>query len=102
MEIDFYAGAPPWAVSPEGPVFKAAAKAIEGVFGREPLFIREGGSIPIVPMIEQIFDTPVLHLGFALPGCNLHSPNEWMSLELYHKGIDVVTRLYDERNSMSQ
>jgi acetylornithine deacetylase/succinyl-diaminopimelate desuccinylase-like protein len=38
----------------------------------------------------------VLLLGFALPGCNLHSPNEWMSLDLYHKGIDVMTRLYDE------
>ncbi|NIN73563.1 MAG: dipeptidase [Gemmatimonadetes bacterium] len=96
MEIDFYAGALPWAVDPAGPVFKAAANAIEGVFGREPLFIREGGSIPIVPMIEQILETPVLHLGFALPGCNLHSPNEWMSLDLYHKGIDIITRLYDE------
>jgi acetylornithine deacetylase/succinyl-diaminopimelate desuccinylase-like protein len=96
MEIDFYAGALAWAVDPAGPVFKAAANAIEGVFQREPLFIREGGSIPIVPMIEQILDTPLLLLGFALPGCNLHSPNEWMSLDLYHKGIDVMTRLYDE------
>jgi acetylornithine deacetylase/succinyl-diaminopimelate desuccinylase-like protein len=95
MEIDFYAGALPWAVDPAGPVFKAAADAIQGVFEREPLFIREGGSIPIVPMIEQILETPVLVLGFALPGCNLHSPNEWMSLDLYHKGIDVMTRLYD-------
>jgi acetylornithine deacetylase/succinyl-diaminopimelate desuccinylase-like protein len=96
LEIDFYAGALAWAVDPAGPVFKAAANAIEGVFEREPLFIREGGSIPIVPMIEQILDTPLLLLGFALPGCNLHSPNEWMSLDLYHKGIDVMTRLYDE------
>ncbi|MGD2216893.1 MAG: dipeptidase [Gemmatimonadales bacterium] len=96
MAIDFYAGALAWAVDPAGPVFKAAAKAIEGVFQRQPLFIREGGSIPIVPMIEQILDTPLLLLGFALPGCNLHSPNEWISLDLYHKGIDVMTRLYDE------
>jgi acetylornithine deacetylase/succinyl-diaminopimelate desuccinylase-like protein len=96
MEIDFYAGALAWAVDPAGPVFKAAANAIESVFGREPLFIREGGSIPIVPMIEQILETPLLLLGFALPGCNLHSPNEWMSLDLYHKGIDIMTRLYDE------
>jgi acetylornithine deacetylase/succinyl-diaminopimelate desuccinylase-like protein len=85
-----------WAVDPAGPVFTAAAGAVEGVFGREPLFIREGGSIPVVPLIEQILETPVLLLGFALPGCNLHSPNEWMSLDLYHKGIDIMTRLYDE------
>ncbi|UCC73609.1 MAG: dipeptidase [Gemmatimonadota bacterium] len=96
MEIDFYASGLPWAVDPAGPVFKAAASAVEGVFKREPLFIREGGSIPIVPMIEQILETPLLLLGFALPGCNLHSPNEWMSLDLYHKGIDIITRLYDE------
>ncbi len=96
MEIDFHSGAMPWAVDPEGPAFKAATTAVIGVFGRDPLFIREGGSIPIVPMIEQILETPVLLLGFALPGCNLHSPNEWMSLDLYHKGIDIMTRLYDE------
>jgi acetylornithine deacetylase/succinyl-diaminopimelate desuccinylase-like protein len=96
MEIDFYASGLPWAVDPAGPVYKAAADAIKPVFEREPLFIREGGSIPIVPMIERILETPVLLLGFALPGCNLHSPNEWMSLDLYHKGIDVMTRLYDE------
>ncbi len=96
MEIDFHSGAMPWAVAPEGPVLQAASNAIEAVFGRSPLFIREGGSIPIVPMIEQILNTPVLLLGFALPGCNLHSPNEWLSLDLYHKGIDIMTRVYDE------
>jgi acetylornithine deacetylase/succinyl-diaminopimelate desuccinylase-like protein len=96
MEIDFHSGAMPWAVEPEGPVIKAASTAIETVFGRSPLFIREGGSIPIVPMIEQILETPVLLLGFALPGCNLHSPNEWISLDLYHKGIEIMTHVYDE------
>ena len=40
-------------------------------------------------------EVPVLLLGFVLPGSNLHSPNEWMSLEMYHKGIDTITRLYD-------
>jgi acetylornithine deacetylase/succinyl-diaminopimelate desuccinylase-like protein len=86
----------PWAADPEGPLFRAAASAVKGVFKREPLFIREGGSIPIVPMIQRVLKTPVLLLGFALPGSNLHSPNEWISLDIYHKGIDLVTRLYDE------
>jgi acetylornithine deacetylase/succinyl-diaminopimelate desuccinylase-like protein len=96
MEIDFHSGAMPWAVEPEGPVIQAASNAIETVFGRSPLFIREGGAIPIVPMIEHILETPVLLLGFALPGCNLHSPNEWISLDLYHKGIEIMTHVYDE------
>jgi acetylornithine deacetylase/succinyl-diaminopimelate desuccinylase-like protein len=47
-------------------------------------------------MIETTLNTPVALIGFALPGCNLHSPNEWISLDLYHKGIDIVARLYDE------
>jgi acetylornithine deacetylase/succinyl-diaminopimelate desuccinylase-like protein len=96
LEIVAHAHAMPWAVDPEGPVFVAASSAVETVFGRTPLFIREGGSIPIVPMIEQVLETPVLLLGFALPGCNLHSPNEWISLELYHKGIAIMANLYDE------
>jgi acetylornithine deacetylase/succinyl-diaminopimelate desuccinylase-like protein len=96
MDIDYHSDGLPWGANPEGPLFVAASTALKDVFGRDPLFIREGGSIPIVPMIEQILNTPVLLLGFALPGCNLHSPNEWISLDLYHKGIDVMARLYDE------
>ncbi|NIR42815.1 MAG: dipeptidase [Gemmatimonadetes bacterium] len=96
MTVQIHADGMPWGADPEGPLFRAASAAIDAVFDREPLFIREGGSIPIVPMIEKVLDTPVLLLGFALPGCNLHSPNEWISLDLYHKGIDVMTRLYDE------
>jgi acetylornithine deacetylase/succinyl-diaminopimelate desuccinylase-like protein len=96
MEIEIHSDGLAWGADPEGPLFRAATTAIQGVFDRAPLFIREGGSIPIVPMIETVLDTPMLLLGFALPGCNLHSPNEWMSLDLYHKGIDIMTRLYDE------
>jgi acetylornithine deacetylase/succinyl-diaminopimelate desuccinylase-like protein len=96
MEIEFHSDGLPWAADPEGPLFTAACSAVKTTFGREPLFIREGGSIPIVPMIEKVLKTPVLLLGFALPGCNLHSPNEWISLDLYHKGIEIMTRLYDE------
>ncbi len=95
MEIERHSFGLPWYADPDGPLFKAAAIAVQGAFGREPLFIREGGSIPIVPMIEKELAVPVLLLGFVLPGSNLHSPNEWMSLEMYHKGIDTITRLYD-------
>jgi acetylornithine deacetylase/succinyl-diaminopimelate desuccinylase-like protein len=96
LEIDMHSDGLAWGADPEGPLFRAATTAILGVFDRQPLFIREGGSIPIVPMIETTLNTPMLLLGFALPGCNLHSPNEWISLDLYHKGIDIMTRLYDE------
>ena len=96
MEIEMHSDGMPWAVDPAGPLFQAAASAVQTAFGKPPLFTREGGSIPIVPLIQQILGSPVLLLGFALPGCNLHSPNEWISLNLYHKGIETITRLYDE------
>ena len=96
IEMEMHSDGLAWAADPKGPLFKAASTAVNDVFGRTPLFTREGGSIPIVPMIEQTLETPVLLLGFALPGSNLHSPNEWISLDLYHKGIEIIARLYDE------
>jgi len=96
VEIDMHSDGQPWAVDPGGPLFQAAGSAVESAFGKAPLFTREGGSIPIVPMIQDILKAPVLLLGFATPGCNLHSPNEWISLSLYHKGIETIARLYDE------
>lgn len=96
MEIEMHSDGMPWAVDPGGPAFQAASSALERAFGKSPLFIREGGSIPIVPMIQKVLGAPVLLLGFALPGCNLHSPNEWISLNLYHKGIETMTCLYEE------
>ncbi len=95
MEIERHSWGLPWYSDPAGPLFRAASTAVKEVFGRGPLFIREGGSIPIVPMIERELGVPVLLLGFVLPGSNLHSPNEWLSIEMYHKGIATVTRLYD-------
>ncbi len=96
IEIERHSFGLPWTADPEGPVFQAASAAVEATFGRAPLFTREGGSIPIVPLFEQVLEVPVLLLGFALPGSNLHSPNEWISLDLYHKGIETLTRLFGE------
>ncbi len=89
-------GGRPWAANPESPLFEAASVALKASFGREPVYIREGGSIPIVPLFEEIFQGPVLLLGFAPPGGNAHAPNEWIDLDVYHKGIETIARLYDE------
>ena len=89
-------GGRPWAGDPDSPLFEAAAAALERSFGRRPVYIREGGSIPIVPLFEEILKGPVLLLGFAPPGGNAHAPNEWMDLETYHLGIETIARLYDE------
>ena len=95
VDLQGHHGARPWAADPEGPVFRAASDALEEAFGREPVFVRNGGSIPIVPLFEELFEAPVLLLGFGLPGANLHAPNEWFDLEMYELGIETVARLYD-------
>ena len=89
-------GGQPWAADPDSPLFEAAAAALEESFGRRPVYIREGGSIPIVPLFEEILEGPVLLLGFAPPGGNAHAPNEWMDMATYHKGIETIARMYDE------
>lgn len=86
----------PWAADPHGPVFDAASAALEAAFGKEPVFVRNGGTIPIVPLFEELFEAPVLLLGFGLPGANLHAPNEWFDLEMFERGVETVARLYDE------
>ena len=93
-EVRSHHGAQPWADVPEGPLAEAASEALEEAFGRRPVLLREGGSIPIIPLFAETFGVQVLPIGFALPGCNLHAPNEWIDLEVYHTGIEALARLY--------
>jgi acetylornithine deacetylase/succinyl-diaminopimelate desuccinylase-like protein len=95
VEITEHHGGTPWVGDPSSPIFEAGAAALEKAFGNKPVFIREGGSIPIVPMFESLFG-PVLLLGFGLPGSNLHAPDEWIDLDMYNKGIVTLVDLYDE------
>ncbi|MDH3428284.1 MAG: dipeptidase [Gemmatimonadota bacterium] len=95
VDVRPHHGGWPWAADPSHPVFDAASAALNTAFGREPVYMREGGSIPIIPLFEQTFKAPVLLLGFGLPGSNLHAPNEWIDLETYHLGIETIARFYD-------
>jgi len=95
VEVNEQHGGTPWVGDPSSPIFEAGAAALEKSFGNKPVFIREGGSIPIVPMFESLFG-PVLLLGFGLPGSNLHAPDEWIDLDMYNTGIMTLVDLYDE------
>jgi len=89
-------GGKPWRAELNGPLFDAARKALHAAFGKEPVITGEGGSIPVVGDFERILGTPVLLLGFGLPGENAHAPNEWMSEEAFRKGMRAVATLWDE------
>jgi len=78
------------------PATKAAARAIEATFGVVPLYIREGGSIPVCASFESILGLPVVLLGFTPPDDHAHAPNEAMDLRNYEAGIRTVARLWYE------
>ena len=87
-------GGRPWRARVEGPYFEAAAEAMGEAFGREPVLMGGGGSIPIVVEFEERLKAPALLVGFSLPGCNLHAPNEWLGVNEFEKGIGALAALY--------
>ncbi|MGK2850768.1 MAG: dipeptidase [Candidatus Limnocylindrales bacterium] len=78
------------------PVTQAAARALEAVFGQAPVFVREGGSIPVTASFASVLGLPVVLLGFSQPGENAHAPDEWMSLANYEGAIRAIVRTLDE------
>jgi len=96
LEIEWGQGAEPYLVSPTGPQAQAALRALKLAFGREPVLMREGGSIPIVNDFKQILHADSLLLGLALPDCNAHSPNETFHLSCFAKGQLMAAHLWQE------
>jgi acetylornithine deacetylase/succinyl-diaminopimelate desuccinylase-like protein len=70
--------------------YQAAAKAIKETFGKDPIPIRGGGSIPICSILERELGIKIVFMGFGLDSDNLHSPNEKFNLENYYKGIETI------------
>ena len=68
---------------------------LEATFGQAPVYIREGGSIPVCATFEEVLGLPVVLLGFTA-GRHAHAPNEWMDLGNYETAIRTVARLWDE------
>jgi acetylornithine deacetylase/succinyl-diaminopimelate desuccinylase-like protein len=83
------------------PVSKAAARALKATFGKDPVFIRSGGSIPVAPTFESMLGLPVVMLGFTNPDDNAHAPNETMVLLNYETGLRTICRLWDDLGAMS-
>ncbi len=89
-------GGRPWRAELDGPIFDAARRALRKAFDREAVIVGEGGSIPVVGDFQRILGTPVLLVGFGLPGENAHAPDEWMSEDNFRKGMIAMATLWDE------
>lgn len=81
---------------PHSPFGKAAQVALEKSFGREPVLIREGGSIPIIQDMKEILGADSLMLGLSHPDCQIHAPNENFPVENFEKGIEMSRILLKE------
>ena len=78
------------------PATQAAARALEATFGQEPVYVREGGSIPICASFQRILGQSVVLMGFAPPEDGAHAPNEWNDLRNYESSIRAIARFWDE------
>ena len=93
--IDLH-GAPGFVLPLDSPYMEGAARAIKQGFGTQPVFIRSGGSIPVVNSFSQILGIDTLLLGWGQDDDNPHSPNEKFSLEDFHRGIASSAYLWEE------
>ena len=84
--------APPSMVNPDNRFIQSAAEAMKQVFGKETVYIRSGGSIPIVAAFDEFLGIPSVMMGFGLPDDNLHAPNEKLHLPNFFRGIEAVAR----------
>jgi len=96
MELIEFHGGPGVLVPLDSPYMAAASRAVTRGFGREPVMIREGGSIPIVSTLREQLGADTLLLGWGLNDDNTHSPNEKFCLEDFHRGIQASAYLWEE------
>jgi acetylornithine deacetylase/succinyl-diaminopimelate desuccinylase-like protein len=86
----------PFLTAPDDPALDAARRALEQAWGRKPVMMREGGSIPVMNTFQETHPgVPSILMGFGLDDDNVHAPNEKFTLRCYHLGTQSVARLYE-------
>ena len=78
------------------PAYLAAERGFEKAFGKKPLPVRRGGSIPIISTFEEVLGVKTILMGFGLESNAIHSPNENFPLEMFRKGIEAVAEFHNE------
>jgi len=94
-EFKLIHSAAPSLVNTENRFIETAAEAMKQVFGHETVYIRSGGSIPIVGAFDDALGIPSVMMGFGLPDDNLHAPNEKFHLPNFYRGIEAVARYFE-------
>ncbi len=101
VKATLHHGGEPYITPIDSNAYKAAAKAIETTFGKAPIPVRGGGSIPICSLFEKELGIKVVLMGFGLDSDNLHSPNEKFDLANFYKGIETIPYFHKYFTEMS-
>ena len=94
VDVEYLHGGQGYVCPIELPAYKAAEKAYGEVYGKRPVPVRSGGSIPIISTFEQILGVKSILMGFGLEADAIHSPNENYPLEQFFNGIKTIARFY--------
>ncbi len=90
VKAEEHHGGEPYMTPIDSNAYKAAAKAIHETFGKDPIPVRGGGSIPICALFEKELGLKIVFMGFGLDSDNLHSPNEKFDVFNFYKGIETI------------
>ncbi len=90
LKASLHHGGEPYMTPIDSKAYKAASKAMEATFGKTPIPVRGGGSIPICALFEKELGIKIVFMGFGLDSDNLHSPNEKYDIANYYKGIETI------------
>jgi len=94
MSVRLIHSGEPIVIGTDNPYIRAATAALRAVFGKETVFIRSGGSIPIVGDFARHLKLPSVMMGFGLPDDNLHAPNEKFHIANFYRGIESIIRFF--------
>lgn len=96
VNIKCYSKGPACVVSTDNRYIQAATEAMHDVFKKDTVFIRSGGSIPIVTDFQDVLKIPSVMMGFGLPDDNLHAPNEKFHIPNFYRGIESIIRFFEK------
>ena len=94
VKVSYLHGGPSYVCPIDLPAYKAAEKAYEEVYGKQPVPVRSGGSIPIIATFEEVLGIKSILMGFGLGADAIHSPNENYPLEQFFNGIRTIPLFY--------
>lgn len=102
VKVTPHHGGEAYVMHPDGMEFQAASKAYLETFGKAPLPVRDGGSIPIVALFEETLQSKTVLMGFGLDSDAIHSPNEHFGVFNFLKGIETIPHFYHHFTAMYQ